>query len=277
MLTRLTDGRLIQVRCFQEISALEKIGKKADALERGQGVHDFLNASSTELQSEIDKFQARVQQELPKLDNYGADCKRELQLLRSKQEELRLHLEGLKAAIADDNDPKVQEKKKKIRDLVRAAELLVTQAEYDAALAKYAEVLREVNDDAAARQKIEMTIQNLKNAWALKPGDKAHAQARQFIVQQWPKLGALPDVRDQLPNVRRSFERCKAVGDKLSLSKMQLAAVEVITRFADELKKLADMATEEEDKKTVEQYVKVNEDLQKLLSDVEQYLQGNAK
>jgi hypothetical protein len=51
-----------------------------------------------------------------------------------------------------------------------------------------------------------------------------------------------------------------------------LAGVEVATRFADELKKLIDTATEEEDKKTLETYQKVNEDLQKLLKDVQDWL-----
>jgi len=82
----------------------------------------------------------------------------------------------------------------------------------------------------------------------------------------------LQDVRDQIPNGRKAFEKCKAVGDRLSVNKMHIAGVEVATRFGDELKKLLDTATEEEDKKTLEMYQKVNEDLQKLLKDVQDWL-----
>ena len=272
LLTRITDGRLTQVHCFQEIMALEQAGKKTDALSRGESVLKLLDAAAVELQDDIGKLKIQTKELAPKTDGYANDCEQQLQILRGKQEELRQHLAKLKESIVEDNNPLVQAKKKKIQDLIREAELFVTQAEYDQALAKYKDAVAEVQDEPAAKQRIESAYQSLKKAWALTPGDQAHAEARTFIMDFWPKLSTAKDVRDQLPEARKAFEKCKAVGDRLALNKMHQASVEVTTKFVDELKKLSEGAMEEEDKNTLEIYQKVNEDYSKLLKDVENYL-----
>lgn len=275
--TRITDERLIQIRVFQEITALEQMDKKVEALDRGEVTLKLLEAASIELEEEIGKLKERAGKDLPNDPDFTADSARQLGILRGKQTELQRHLDDLKAAITADNDPTVVAKKKKIQDLLRAAELLVTQAEYDAALAKYEEALTETKDDAAARQRIETPYLSLKNAWSVKLGDAAHADARRFITETWPKLATLTEVRDLLPNARRAFEKSKAVGDRLGLNKMNAASVEVVTRFADELKKLSDAATEAEEKKTLQAYLKVNEDLLALLKDLQDSLVDGKK
>lgn len=277
LLSRLTDGRLIQVRCFQEIAALEQAGQKGEALERGQAVLRFLEASSRDLQEEIDKLQARAVAELPKADGYSQDCERQLQILRGKQGELRQHLEALQTSIAEDSDPQVQEKKKKVQDLIRAAELFVTQAEYDKALAQYEAAMIAVADEPAAKLRIEGAYVSLKKAWQIKPADAGHAAARKFIVETWPRLATPNQVRDQLATARQSFEKCKAVGDRLAINKMQQAAVEVVARFGDELKRISDAAMDDADRKALEAFQKVNEDLIKLLKDVQDYVLHEAK
>ncbi len=276
---RLTDGRLIQVRCFQEITALEQAGKKADALERGQSALKLLDESAEELQDEVDKLQARAREVL-KTDRFAGDCEQQLQALRGKQLELRGHLDALKASIIADNDPTLLAKQNKVTDLIRSAELLADQAEYDKALGKYQEALAAVAGEPAARQRIEVPYQSLKKAWQVKPGDAAHAQARKFIVDTWPKLAALKDVRDQLPVARQAFDRCKAVGDRLAVKKMHLAGIEIASRSSDDLKNFTEAAKaskEEEEFKTLETFTKVNEDLHKLLKDVHDYLLAGQK
>ena len=271
LMTRITDGRLIQVRGFQEITALEQAGKNKDALERGQSVHKLLDALSADMQAEIESLQVRITKELTKGEGFLAECEQQLQILHGKQDDLAKHLASLQVAIAEENDPKVQEKKKKVQDLIRAAELFITQADYDKALTNYEEALAEVQNEPAAKKKIDGPYQILKKAWALKPGDVAHAEARKFIFETWPTLAMLKDIRAQLLNARKSFDKCKAVGDHLSVHKMHYAAVEVATKFGDELKKLSESATEDEEKKTLEIYVKVNEELLKLLKDVSDF------
>lgn len=272
IMNRITDGRLIQVRCFQDITAFEKTGKKQEALDRGQAILKVLDASVGDLREDIEKLRTRIAKDLPNAASLATDCDQQLLVLNSKQDELRQHLEALKVAIVQDNDPMVVEKKKKITDAIRRAELLASQAEYDDALKAYEDALLLVAAEPAIKERVEKAYQSLKQAWALKEGDAEHAEARNFIWTVWAKLAALQDVRDKLPDARKAFEKCKAVGDRLSVNKMHLAGVEVATRFADELKKLLDTATEEEDKKTLEVYQKVNEDLQKLLKDVQDWL-----
>jgi tetratricopeptide (TPR) repeat protein len=277
LLSRLTDGRLIQVRCFQDITALEQAGKKAEALERALSAGKVIDGLAGEIQEDLDKLQARAVKEMPKAERFAGDCAQQLQILRAKQQELRQHLEDLRVSIAQDNDPLIQEKKKRVLDLIRSAELLVTQAEYDKALAKYEEAMAAAADEPAAKQRIEGAYRALKKAWEMPPGDAPHADARKFINETWPKLGALKDVRDQLPAARKAFEKCRAAGDRLAVNKMHLSAVEVVARFSDELKKLVDAAMEDEELKTVESYRKVSENLQKLLKDVQDYLLAGQK
>lgn len=272
IMNRITDNRLIQVRVFQDITEFEKTGKKQEALDRGQSIVKLIDSSSADLREDIDKLKARVAKDLPNAPHLALDCEQQLIVMNSKQDELRKHLEELKVAILEDSDPNVQEKKKKITAAVRKAELLVSQAEYDDALKAYEEAIALVADEPAAKERIEKAYQNLKMAWALKEGDVAHSEARNFIWNTWAKLMTLQEVRDQLPNARKAFEKCKMVGDRLGANKMHIAGVEVATRFADELKKLIDTATEDEDKKTLEMYQKVNEELQVLLKDVQDWL-----
>ena len=272
ILNRITDGRLIQVRCFQDITAFEKTGKNQEAFDRGQSIIKLLDPSVVDLREDIDKLKARIARELPNAANLAADCEQQLVAMTSKQEELRQHLDALKVALIEESNPNVVEKKKKITDAVRRAELLVSQAEYDEALKAYDDALQLVAADPAIKERIEKAYLTLKQLWSLKEGDAAHAEARKFIFASWPRLMTLQEVRDQLPTSRTSFEKCKSVGDRLSVNKMHLAGVEVATRFADELKKLLETATEEEDKKTLEMYQKVNEELQKLLKDVQDWL-----
>jgi tetratricopeptide (TPR) repeat protein len=272
VMNRITDGRLIQVRCFQDITDFEKTGKKQEALDRGQSTIKTLDASVADLREDIEKLRARIARDMPSAANLANECDQQLQVLISKQDELRRHLEDLKVAIVEDNDPNVLEKKKKVTDAIRRAELLASQAEYDDALKAYEDALVLVAAEPAVKERIEKAYLALKQAWALKEGDAAHAEARQFIWTVWTKLATLQDVRDKLPEARKAFEKCKSVGDRLSINRMHLGGIEVATRFADELKKLIDTATEDEDKKTLETYQKVNEDLQKLLKDVQDWL-----
>ena len=272
ILNRITDGRLIQVRCFQDITAFEKTGKKQEALDRGQSIIKSIDSSVVDLREDVDKLRARIAKDLPNAANLTDDCELQLQVMSAKQEELRRHLEDLKVAIKEESDPNIQEKKKRITDAIRKAELLASQAEYDDALKAYEDALVLVAAEPAIKERVEKAYTTLKQAWTLKEGDAEHAEARRFIYSIWAKLATLQEVRDQIPVARKAFEKCKSVGDRLSVNKMHLAGVEVATRFADELKKLIDTATEEEDKKTLEMYQKVNEELQKLLKDVQDWL-----
>ena len=277
LLTRLTDDRLIQVRCFQEITALEQAGKKADALERGETTFRLLESSTKDVGEEVENLKARAAKVLPKAELYANDCAQQVQILQARQKELTQHLESLRQSIAEDNDPKVQAKKRNLQNIVRDAELLAEQAEYDKALAKYEEAIAAAADEPAAKQRIDVPYQALKKAWRMKGANAAHTKARSFIFETWPKLGALADIRDQLPAARQAFEACKAAHDRLAVNKMHLAAIGVATRFGDELKKLTDSAMDEEELKTLATYQKVNDDLRKLLGDIEIYLLSEQK
>ncbi|MCE9533154.1 MAG: hypothetical protein K8T89_18810, partial [Planctomycetes bacterium] len=277
LLTRITDGRLIQVRCFQEITALEQDGKKIEARQRGNEILQSLDRATPEFQEEIDKLQARAKQDGLKVTGILAECEQQLNLLRDKQGVLRQHLKALDESIKAENDPLVLAKKRKVQDLIRAAELHKSQADYDQALAKYEAALAEVKDDPTARQAIDVPYQALKKGWQTNPGDPEHITARRFIVETWPKLATIQNVRDELGNARRAFTKCKAVGDRLAINKMHLNALEIATRCGGELKKFNNPPADEEEKASQEMAVKVFEELLKFLEEVREAARGNVK
>ena len=113
----------------------------------------------------------------------------------------------------------------------------------------------------------------MKKAWALR--DAQHAEARKWIYETWPTLGKFRDLRDLLPTARKYFEKCKSVGDRLTILKMKLAGQEVAKKFTDEVEMaLKNESMEEEDKKGVEAMGKVKIDLEQLLKDVDDFLRA---
>ena len=272
ILNRIDDGRLIQVRAFQDINEMEKVGKKQQALDRGQAILQLINNMASSLTEETDAVRVRAKKDLPKSADFVKDCEQRLLALQHKQDELKQHLEALNASIKEDMDPAVQEKKKQVNDLIRKAELLSSQADYEESLKTYQDAITLLADNPMAKARVEMVYQSLQKSWALKPGDAAHADARKFIYLVWARLGTIQDVRDQLMNARKAFDKCKSVGDRLSINKMNLAGIEVATHFEDEFKKLLDSAKDEEDKKKIEADRLISENLQKLLKDIQEYL-----
>ena len=85
----------------------------------------------------------------------------------------------------------------------------------------------------------------------------------------------IPGLADLLPTARKYFEKCKSVGDRLTILKMKLAGQEVAKKFTDEVEMaLKNESMEEEDKKGVEAMGKVKIDLEQLLKDVDDFLRA---
>jgi hypothetical protein len=76
-------------------------------------------------------------------------------------------------------------------------------------------------------------------------------------------------VKENLPAARKAFEKCKAVGDRGTLLKMHTTAPGVSQRYEESLKALIAEAGDDPDKKSeLQAYLKVTEDLDKLLGEL---------
>lgn len=258
---RIRSARVIQARCFDEISTMQE-KEKPKALAYGETAHTSLEREANVLREELGQVKNRFKAESNQFDSCDADLK----ALEAKTKELRAYLGKLRDAIRVENDPAAVAARKGIEGLLAEADLLVRKADYDQAIAKYEAALKLAEKEPGAAANIQTTLENLKREWEVKDAD--HAAARKFVYEVWATLDKPTDVRDQLPNARKSLEKCKAVGDRITLLKMSLTSPGVEKRFEDALVKLRDEAVEDEDRRNLEALLKVSEELVTLLNDI---------
>jgi hypothetical protein len=270
---RITEARLTQARCFRDLIALEKEGKNKDALARAETVRKATDVEEAELRQDIERLAERARRELPDGQGYTADCEQQMQVLRDRQNELGKHIDDLNDAIRIENDPAIQARRKQVQEQIRQAELLAQQADYDQVLTAYERALAAL-DEPEAKAAVQKRYDVLKKAWAIR--DNEHSTARQFIYEKWPGLKDPKEIRDNLPTARKAFEKCKAVGDRLTLNKLQLTAPELVSRLLEEAKAIQD-STEEEDQRRQAALKKVSEDLEQFLREVTEYLKASEK
>jgi hypothetical protein len=266
-MSRITDARLMQSRLIQDLVVLEQGNKKQEALQRAERTYKVIESDSAELKDELNRLKTRAQRELPNVSDFVKDCDQQLVLLSQKQTELAGHINQLKEAIKIENDPAVQARRKKAQESIRQAELLVSQAEIDQAITKYEEAIKEI-EEPNAKSKVQMILDNLKKAWELK--DDTHKQARQFFYETWPQLDTAQAIGEQLPTARQSFEKLKAVNDRLTMNKILLGSTELVNKVVAQIQEIGE-PTEEEQTKQLMALKKLGEDLEKFLSEV-----GNA-
>jgi tetratricopeptide (TPR) repeat protein len=263
MVDRIRSARVIQEKAREELVQLQRVDRTR-ALDFGQKAAKSMNDESLALRGDLGKLKARVgkQAAAGRLEV----CEGDLKVYQDKNQELLAHLEKLKEVIKIENDPKTAAKRKEVEGLLLEAKLLKQQAEYDGAIAKYEEAIRKTEGEESAKAELQKTVDAMKQEWATK--DAPHRDARKFIYDVWAKLDRPQDVRDRLPEARKAFEKCKAIGDRIALLKMATASPQVLERYAEGLKKLIDDAKEDEDRKALEGYPKVSEDLEKLANEI---------
>lgn len=265
MMERVRTARVMQARCFEEIGTLQTMDKPK-ALEYGETAHESLDKESVALRADLTRLRERHKADAaPGLFDPG---EADLRALEAKTKDLRTHLGNLRQAVQRDNDPTVVAARKTLEGLILEADLLAEKADYDPALAKYADALKLAADEPLAREKIEKRLEGVGKLWA-EPKDAEHAAARKFVYDVWPKLDKVADVRDHLPVARKALEKCKAVGDRGTLLKLHATAPGVSQRYEDALKAFQAEVGDDPDKKLeLEGYLKVTEDLVALLTDV---------
>jgi hypothetical protein len=268
MQDRVRNAQVMQAKVFEDLGSLQK-KEKAKALAYGDAAFDSLTKEAEFLRADLNRLKER----------YGAEAsdlfkstETDLQSLDARTRVLRTHLARLKEVIQNENNPAAAT----ALGLVSEAALAVKVYDYDVAIAKYEEAIKLPGLDAAAREDVQKQLDTLRKEW--EPKDAEHAAARKFIYEVWAKLENPPDVKAALPEARKALDKCKAVGDKISLNKMHLVAPQVTQRYFDTLNKMVDDASGDADKLAeLSAYKKVNDELKVLTADLAKEVAGEGK
>jgi len=264
LLERIRTARVIQVRAFDDLSVLQR-KDRPKALEYGQTAFDSLSKEADILRSDLARAKERYAMEAP--GGLFGPCEVELRTLDAKTRDLRAHLHKLRDVIKVDSDPATAAARKTLEGMLLDAGAAAKNLDYDQAISKYEEALRQDGLSNSDKDDIEKLVTELKKKWELKDAD--HGAARKFVYDVWAKLENPADIKDAIPEARKAVAKCKAVGDKITLQKMHDTAPGVVQRYSENLSKLVDAAEGDPDKiAALEVYKKVNKDLEELMKEV---------
>jgi len=262
LLDRIRNARVIQARAFEDLSGLQK-KDKPKALDYGNAAYDSLSKEADVLRADLARMKERFMADAGMFD----PCEVELRTLDAKTQSLRTHLVKLKDVIKVESDPATAAARKGLEGLILEAATAAKNLDYDQAIPKYEEALKNPGLSPADKESIEKQLEEMKKKWELKDAD--HGAARKFVYDVWAKLENPPDVKDAIPEARRAVAKLKAVGDKISLQKMYDVTPAMLQRYRAALEKLVDDAAGDADKiAELEGYKKVNKDLEELMKDV---------
>ena len=129
--------------------------------------------------------------------------------LRTQAKELAAFVQRLENVLKEPGS----EKSLGLTKLVERARLHEAEAEFDAAIRLYEQVVLASPEQA----KIKTHLDQLKQTWAVKGHD--HMKAREFVYQIWPTLD-VPGLQKKLDDAKNAVAACRAAGDRLTLQKM---------------------------------------------------------
>ena len=184
-------------------------------------------------------------------------------------------LTRLKEVIRIENDPAAQAKRKGIEGLLLDAKLAMQKADFDQAIAKYEEAIKLSADEPAAKEELEKALAQLNKDWAVRDAD--HAAARKFVYEVWTRWEKPAEMREGLAEAKRAIAKCMAVNDKMTLLKYYVTGPQALERFYENVTKLTDAATEDEDKAALKVYPMIGEEYQKLLAEAGKVLGVDVK
>lgn len=185
--------------------------------------------------------------------------------------DLKAHGESLKKTKADLEESLgagADERLAGIRALIAKAERDERDAEFDAAIATYEDVLKQTDNSP----EIARRVAGLKKTWELK--SDAHRNARKFIYETWAKADSTDAIEKSLEGARQALATCKQVDDRLSPRKLYLGivrATDLVFKRDEELRRNEG----DEVAKQMESLKRLSNALRTLLDEVEAYLKTN--
>jgi tetratricopeptide (TPR) repeat protein len=187
-------------------------GPLEQALKLGQQNLEAMSGEATRLASE-----RAALAKLAAAQKMGVDYNDGDQLAKAlefRQQQLQKHLSDLDKILKEETS----DAKRDLAAMVKRAELLENQADFEGAIQLYDKVLKERPDSA----KVKEHLAQLQAAWAIK--DKGHEEARRFFYDTWPGLD-LPGLKSNMPKAKDMFARCQIAGDTKTPLKLVLVNV----------------------------------------------------
>jgi hypothetical protein len=257
---QVADSYLVQTSQFQKIQELagkptqraEAIKEVKAGLARSRDDHLRLTAEHQDLVKEA--------AQLPEASrpNLGQSEER-LKKIKEGIEELDKFLTRLDEIDRKENDP--HKKDRLIAE--QQAKALVKEAEVGKAIDIYKKLLELYPMDDA----IKNSLADLEALW--KPKNEAHAAARTFIYDVWPRLDT-ENVKLRLEEARKVFVVCQKEKDRIGPRKLYDTSVAHGLRMEKELGQLNQINIDDE--KRIKLINEVNLALAKLTTDIDLYL-----
>jgi len=171
-----------------------------------------MDSEIRDLTQEHDEILRQAKDKMAQLDLRDGDLA--LHALEKKKKDLELFVSRIDAALKESKNAT----KLGLAKTLERARLYEGEAEFDKAIALYAQVLEASPDQG----KVKEHLAKLKKEW--EPKDAKHAEARAFLIGTWPKLEVL-ELQKNLGKAREALALCGDAKDRFTPLKVMQADV----------------------------------------------------
>lgn len=181
--------------------------------------------------------------------------------LRQRKEELANFIDDLKALIKEDAQTK------QLKTMLAQARLLEEQAKFVEAI----DVYQQIVDIRPKETEVKEHLQMLKTQWYLDRG-KAHQEAREFVMQTWPKKMTTAELKAQLPKAVAAFAVLKKNNDRLTPRKMIAADLSHAIQLKKRLEVLDRSSSSEDNRNEAKLIAELGTQLRDLHNEVQAWV-----
>jgi ribosomal protein S21 len=254
LLRQIDDTAIILDDRNKQLSAKTKSGKEnAAARDLAKKTRSWLDAAITDHSSALRRLTTEAQ--ALKLDPKRlATFQSALDDLRARSKSLGGLVVKLDEVIAAENDPSRQEAAVKMKQQLAQAESLLQEDDFEGALRLFDTILRSPNPPADLAAKVKV----IRDAWAIR--NPAHASARKFAYEEWPKLTTLEQVQAAIPKAREALKTFTDVKDYLSPRRFRRSELPIRNALTEQLRAM----TDEEKQAKAEAFKQADTDVQQI-------------
>jgi tetratricopeptide (TPR) repeat protein len=261
-------------RLREQVRQLDKMtqaGQNREALTKVQANLEALDTQLGKLSGEVVRLRNESRQVTAEIGPALEICEACVKEIRKGRVLLVQTQEDLENAINVEDSPEARQKLESYQALLRRAALQYDRAEFDKAIETYQEILQRFDE----RPEIRKRLTDLQNAWEIK--SEEHRRARTFAYGNWADTKSFEELRNLLPKARDAFERCRTVGDRLTVLKLFLVATDTATALVLQRSDELSHSQADEDKLFLKELQRVNEDLAALIKNMRAFVQEGDK
>jgi hypothetical protein len=269
LLRRIGEALLRSVGLFNQLKQFDEKKIRDDAVEAARAGLKDMDTATTGFEIELANFRKEAQELKADIrDKLLEPCERGLQQFKAVRQQLREYEERLGGVIQKEQDPVRQ----KLQELAASVQLRMNEADYDKAISIYEEIVR-IGKDLEAVQPFKDRLAKLKEQWVVKDPD--HKKARDFIYNTWPKLTSAVDLKEKMPEAKKSLAKCILVEDRLTPEMLLRANIDHFNRLAKRLEAVRD-SDNPDDRNEGKAILDVKSDLEELTKQASNFIRPKA-